>query len=186
MLVKRIFRFLKGTADKGLVYRQTKESPSNLQCFSDSDFAGDQPTGRSTSGMVCMLSGAAISWRSQRQTTVSISSTEAEIIAASEASQEILWLNGLLKGLVTLEKPELYLDNESAVKLSHNPKYEYHKRTKHIKLKHLFVRECVINGELLVKQVPTTKQLADMLTKPLFGPRLEELSEKIGLKRISK
>lgn len=84
-----------------------------------------------------------------------------------------------------LEKTELYLNNESAIKLSHNPRYEYHNRTKHIKVKHLFVRECVINGELLVKQVTSINQLADMLTKPLFGPRLEELSKKIGLKRIS-
>lgn len=184
MLVKRILRYLKGTADKGLVYKQSNESHQMLLCYSDSDFAGDQATCRSTSGMVCLLSGAAISWRSHRQTVVSISSTEAEIIAASETAQEILWLNSLMKGLVDLKKPILYLDNESAIKLSHNPKYEYHKRTKHIKLKHLFVRECVINGELEVKQVPSVRQLADMLTKPLFGPRLEVLSGQIGLKRI--
>ena len=109
----------------------------------------------------------------------------AEIVAASETSQEILWLNSLFKDLVDLEKPILYLDNESAIKLSHNPKYEYHKRTKHIKLKHLFVRECVSNGELLVKQVPSVRQLADMLTKPLYSPRLEILSAQIGLKRIT-
>ncbi|CAB3239947.1 unnamed protein product [Arctia plantaginis] len=85
----------------------------------------------------------------------------------------------------------LDLDNESAIKLSHNPKYEYHRRTKHIKFedgkkrkKHLFMREYANNSELEVKQVPSVRQLADMLTNPLFGPRLEELSEKIGLKRI--
>lgn len=184
MLVKRIFRYLKGTIDKGLVYKQSNESLQKLLCYSDSDLAGDQATGRSTTGMVCLFSGAAISWKSQRQTVVSISSTEAEIIAASETAQEMLWLNSLMKGLVDLKKPILYLDNESAIKLSHNPKYEYHKRTKHIKLKNLFVRECVINGELEVKQVPSVRQLADMLTKPLFGPRLEVLSGQIGLKRI--
>ncbi|KAI5651528.1 DHHC palmitoyltransferase domain-containing protein [Phthorimaea operculella] len=64
--VKRIFRYLKGTVEKGLVYCQT--SPQHMICYSDSDFAGDIPTGRSTSGMVCLLSGAAISWRSARQT----------------------------------------------------------------------------------------------------------------------
>lgn len=184
VLVKRIFRYLKGTLNNGLTF--TAKSPPHLVCYSDADLAGDQTTGRSTSGYVCMYSGAALSWRSQRQGTVSISSAEAEIMAASETAQEILWLNALLKDIISLEKPVLYLDNESAVKLSHNPKYEYHKRTKHIKLKHLFVRECVTNGELLVKQVPSTTQLADMLTKPLYGPRLEDLSGKIGLKRISK
>lgn len=185
ILVKRILRYLKGTADKGLVYRHTMEIPKGLVCYSDSDLGGDPETGRSTSGMVCLLSGAAISWRSHRQTMVSISSTEAEIIAASETAQELVWLNSLLKDLAELQKPVLYLDNESAIKLSHNPKYEFHKRTKHIKLKHLFVRECVTNGELEVKQVPSSRQLADMLTKPLYGPRLEDLSGRIGLKRIN-
>lgn len=136
--------------------------------------------------MVCILSGAAISWRSQRQAVVSLSSTEAEIIAASETAQEIMWLNSMMKDIANIDKPVLYLDNESAVKLSHNPKYEYHKRTKHIKLKHLFVRECVANGELEVKQVPSARQLADMFTKPLYGPKLEELSCEIGLNRITK
>lgn len=185
LLVKRIFRYLKGTTDKGLIYERTENDQPKLTCFSDADLAGDQLTGRSTTGMVCLLAGAAISWRSQRQGIVSLSSTEAETVAASETAQEILWLSSLLKSLQNLEKPILYLDNESAIKLSHNPKYEYHRRTKHIKLKHLFVRECVTNGELEVKQVPSERQLADMLTKPLFGPRLEILSGQIGLKRIS-
>lgn len=182
-LVKRILRYLKGTSDTGLTY--TKDSSENLICYSDSDYAGDQSTGRSTSGMVCLLAGAAISWRSQRQSVVSISSTEAETIAASEASQELIWLNSLLKDLMKLNKPVLYLDNESAIKLSENPKYEYHKRTKHIKIKHFFVRECVANGELEVKQVSSELQLADMLTKPLYGPKLQDLSKRVGLNRIS-
>lgn len=183
MLVKRIFRFLKGTQNNGLTY--TKQLPSYLVCYSDSDHAGDQTTGRSTSGMVCLFSGAAISWRSQKQTTVSISSTEAEVIAASEAVQEIIWLNRLLGNLYkNTEKPVLNLDNESAIKLAKNPQYEYHKRTKHIKLKHFFVRECVCNGDLNIQHVPSELQLADMLTKPLFGPRLQVLSSRMGLKNL--
>lgn len=182
-LVKRIFRYLKGTQCNGLCY--TKTASLRLNCYSDADHAGDESTARSTSGMVCMLSGAAISWRSQLQPTVSISSTEAEIIAASETAQEIIWLKLLLDGMVKSQNPVLYLDNESAIKLAHNPKFEYHKRTKHIKLKHFFVRECVNNNEFDVTHVESNRQLADMLTKPLFGPRLTDLSIQIGLKNLS-
>lgn len=184
MLVKRIFRYLKRTQDKGLIF--TKKSTPQLVCYSDADHGGDQSTGRSTSGVVCLFSGAAISWRSQKQTTVSISSTEADVIAASEAAQEILWLNQLFNDLTKTEKPVLNIDNKSAVFLAHNPKYEYHKRTKHIKIKHFFVRECVSNEEFSVKQVPGEVQLADLFTKPLFGPRLKELSSRMGLKNLTK
>lgn len=183
MLVKRIFRYLKGTQHNGLTF--TKKSPPQLICYSDADHGGDQDNGRSTTGIVCIFSGAAISWRSQKQPTVAISSTEAELIAASECASEILWLNRLLNNLMETEKPILNLDSQSAVKLAHNPKYEYHKRTKHIKLKHFFVRECVNNGDFIVKHVSSELQLADMLTKPLYGPRLQDLSYKTGLKNLS-
>lgn len=183
LLIKRIFRYLKGTLEQGLTF--TNKSPPRMVCFSDADHGGDQTTGKSTSGIVCIFSGAAISWRSQKQPTVSLSSMEAEIIAASESAQEILWLNRLLDDLLKTEKPILNLDNESAVYLAHNPKYEYHKRTKHIKLKHFFIRECVSNGDFIVEQVASEDQLADMLTKPLYGPRLKVLSSRIGLKNLS-
>lgn len=71
------------------------------------------------------------------------------------------------------------------MKLSRNPKYEYHKRTKHIKLKHFFIKECVTNREVVPKQVSSEAQLADMMTKPLFGPRLLDLCTKIGLKNLT-
>lgn len=184
MRVKRIFRYLKGTIDKGLVFAKSRDK--KLICFSDADFGGDSSTGHSTSGMVFLFSGP-IMWKSQKQPTVAISSTEAELVALTETAREALWLKELLKEIVGVtEKPTIYVDNESAIKLSENPPYEFHKRTKHIKIKNFFIRECLQNGDFILKQVSTDLQLADMFTKPLFGPRLTMLSRRIGLQDLSK
>ena len=100
-------------------------------CYSDTDYAGDTSSSRSTTGVVCIYSGGAISWLSQRQSSVAISITEAEIVAASEAAREVVWLKRLLNELVALDGvPEIQIDNEAAIRLAQNP--EYHRRTKHI------------------------------------------------------
>ena len=84
-----------------------------------------------------IYAGGAISWCSQRQAIVATSTTEAEIVAASEAAKEVIWFSRLLQGIVNLkEVPILQVDNRAAVKLSHNP--EYHRRIKHIEMKHFF------------------------------------------------
>jgi len=177
--VKRIFRYLQGTTDHGLVYRPGYK-PGVIENYSDADHGGDFQTGRSTTGVVCLHAGAAISWLSQRQSSVAISTTEAEIVAASEAAREVVWLRRLMETMIPMNHvPELYVDNEAAVKLAHNP--EFHRRTKHIRIRHFYVRERVSDGELEVKRVPTEFQLADMMTKPLHKPRLNALCDRIGL-----
>lgn len=177
--VKRIFRYLRGTMDFGIVYKAQVDKNS-FMCYSDADHAGDKSSGRSTTGVVCIYSGGAVSWLSQRQVSVAISTTEAEIVAASEAAREVIWLKRLLNDIVRLDDvPEICIDNEAAIRLAQNP--ECHRRTKHIQTRHFFVREMVTNGELGVKSVTTELQVADAFTKPLHGPRLQQLMSKMGL-----
>ncbi|GFS54007.1 retrovirus-related Pol polyprotein from transposon TNT 1-94 [Trichonephila clavipes] len=177
--VKRVFRYIAGTVGYGITYHAT-ETKGVLHCYSDSDFGGCTKTSRSTSGYVMIYTGGAISWRSQRQAIVATSTTEAEVIAASEAAKEVIWLCRLIQSIVNLrEIPTLQVDNRAAVKLSHNP--EYHRRTKHIEIKHFFVREKVLEGKLNVKQVSTEKQVSDILTKPLMKSRLLTLCNQMGL-----
>ena len=127
-----------------------------------------------------MYSGGAISWLSQRQTSVAISTTEAEVLAASEAAREVVWLNRLLSDIAGYsEVPEIQVDNEAAIRLAQNP--EHHRRTKHILTRHFFVREKVIEEELSVKKVTTELQVADALTKCVYRPRLKLLMVKMGL-----
>jgi len=105
---------------------------------------------------------------------------KAEVVAASEAAREVVWLKRLLNETVGLDEiPEIQIDNEATIRLAQNP--EYHRRTKHIQTRHFFVREKVAEGEIGVKSVPTEFQVADALTKALHGPRLQQLMNKMGL-----
>jgi len=128
-----------------------------------------------------MYAEGIITWLSQRQATVATSTTEAEIIAATEAVKEVIWLKILYKSLnITLiDVPVLQVDNSAAVKLAQNP--ELHRRTKHIDLKYLFIRENVTDGTNDIAQISTNNQLADIMTKPLDKVRLKYLCDCMGL-----
>ncbi|KAG5868268.1 hypothetical protein JTB14_028507 [Gonioctena quinquepunctata] len=179
--VKRILRYLKGLTDLGIIYKPGAKEESKT--FSGTDHGGDDTTGRSTTGVLSMYADGAISWYSQRQTSVAISTTEAEIVAASEATREIVWLKRLFEEIIVLRAvPTLMVDNEAAMKLAENP--EYHRRTKHIHIRHFFVRELVLDSSIQVKKVSSEDQLADIMTKPLFKPRLQMLRNAMGLTRI--
>lgn len=176
--VKRIFRYLQGTSSYGIIYRS--DCKGYLKGFSDADHGGDESTGRSTTGVVCTYANGAISWMSQRQTSVAISTTEAEVVAASEGARELIWLKRLLDDIGVLkETPELMVDNEAAIKLAQNP--EYHRRTKHIRIRHFYVRELVTEGSIKVTKISTEFQVADIMTKPLFKPRYQDLCKCMNL-----
>lgn len=178
--IKRVLRYISGTINQGIMY-QCNPRKRILECYSDADYGGCTNTGRSTTGIVIIHAGGAISWLSQRQAMVATSTTEAEIVAANEGSKEIIWLKRLFEGILSLkEVPILQVDNSAAVRLAQNP--EFHRRTKHIAMKHFFIRERVLAGDLAVQQIPTEVQIADIMTKPLPGTRLRTLCNKMGLK----
>jgi len=109
--------------------------------------------------------------------------TEAEIVAANEAAKDAVWLKRLFSELTNLnDVPVLKCDNIGAVKLAKNP--EFHKRSKHIDTRYLWIRERYINGELNIEHVSGNKQIADILTKPLPKPRFEELRSSMGLTEL--
>ncbi|XP_073821575.1 uncharacterized protein [Musca autumnalis] len=142
--LKRVLRYIAGTLDYGIIYKTN--GLKKLECYSDADYGGCMSTGRSTTGVVACYAGSPISWISQIQPTVSTSTTEAEIIAASEAAKELMWLKSLYNDLINYnEVPVIHIDNTAAIRLSQNP--EFHKRTKHIYLKHFFIREKRIAAE---------------------------------------
>ncbi|KAG5867496.1 Retrovirus-related Pol polyprotein from transposon TNT 1-94, partial [Gonioctena quinquepunctata] len=137
--VKRVSRYIAGTLDLGIIYRPNFKR-GTLECYSDADFGGCTKTGRSTSGVIMIHAGGAISWLSQRQAMVATSTTEAEIVAANEATKEIIWLSRLFEGIIGLKHvPILQVDNSAAVRLAQNP--EFHRRTKHISIKYFFIEK---------------------------------------------
>ena len=140
---------------------------TELDAYVDASFAGDVDTRRSTTGYVFKISGGPVSWQSRMQTSVALSSMEAEYMAASAATQEAMWLNRLLYqlGFRTPRPTVLYEDNKAAILFADHP--GDHRRSKHIDTRKYFVRDAVLNGDVQLVYVPTTKQIADGLTKPL-------------------
>nr|QBH67614.1 hypothetical protein UEMT_2080 [Ustilago esculenta] len=171
---KHLLRYLKGTANYGLLF--TKKGTSfppeedwgpHLQTYSDADFGGDTATRKSTSGIANTINGMPYSWLSKRQPLVVTSTTYAEYITMAEACKEITWSRQLLAELsFEIHKPTpLYVDNQAAIYLSKDPKD--HQRNKHINIKYHFIREKQLDGTIIVTNIPTSRQLADSLTKPL-------------------
>jgi len=183
--VKRIFRYLKGTKNLGIMYTNS-EGKFNLVGFSDSDYAGDKDTRRSTTGYLFELANGPVTWCSKRQNTVSLSTTEAEFIAASEAAREAIWLRKLLSDVghpCAMPSP-LYVDNQSAIRLTKNP--EFHRRTKHIDVRHHFIREKYESEEISVDYICSKDQKADLLTKPIAHDHFQELRAKMNVTNVPK
>ena len=178
--VKRILRYLQGTRNYGLVF--VGGDKDVLLGYSDSDWAGDIVTRRSTSGYVFQLGQSTISWCSKRQQTVAKSSTEAEYVALSIASQEVIWLRRLLSDLKVdmSAATEMMEDNRGAIDLSKNPKN--HGRTKHIDVSYHFTRERIASKEIKVNYVPSAANLADVMTKPLPRVPFENFRDGLGVR----
>ena len=182
-MVKRIIRYVKGTTTFGLCYKSNVNLC--LSVFSDSDYAGDSETRRSTSGHVFMLGVSTVSWQAQRQPIVTLSSTEAEYISACETIKGLIWIDRLVKEICTNTtggQPTLYVDNQSAIRLVKNP--EFHKRTKHIDVRYHFIREKFEENLFRLQYVETEEQYADIFTKPLPKDRFEKLRQKLSVLKL--
>ena len=180
--IKRVFRYIRGTLNYGLVYRSSESC--KLYGYSDSDWAGCVESRKSTSGHIFLLGNCTVSWRSKKQSVVALSSTEAEYVALCAASQEAVWMRRLLKdvGQGQSEATVIYEDNQGALALSHNPKH--HPRTKHIDVKFHYIRETVEKKLVSVQYIPTADMTADTLTKGLAKPKFEKFREAMGVSDV--
>ena len=183
--VKHILRYVKGTLNLGCVYEK-KEGSLELIGYSDSDLAGDTNDKKSTSGLIFFLGSNPISWCSQKQKVVALSSYEAEYIAACAAACQGVWLGRLLEDLLKTEvkKVVLKIDNQSAIALSKNS--VHHERSKHIDTRFHYIRDCVESGMIEIQHVCTEDQHADILTKSLARMKFLEMRERIGVRIISR
>jgi len=161
--VKRIFRYLAGTRSLQLTYGGERH---NLLGYTDADGA-TQEHRCAISGYAFIIDGGAISWASRKQELITLSTVEAEYIAATHAAKEAIWLCKLIGKLFpSLLLPiTLYCDNQSALKLA--PDDNYRARTKHIDLRYHFIRHVVANGVLCLVYCPTEDMAANILTKAL-------------------
>lgn len=176
----RVMKYLATTAEHSLVFRKTNAGPM-LSAFSDSDYANDEGPRRSTTGSVVMFNGGCVFWRSKRQPIVSVSSTEAEMIALTATALELEWLKRVLNEDMRYATglPLIFCDNESTIKLAQNPIASA--RTRHIDVRHRKIQQFIEDEHMQLKWVSTSKQLADILTKSLPRSEFEGLRDAIGV-----
>jgi hypothetical protein len=185
--LKHVLRYLKGTMDYKLTYGGTTDKSQSLHFhgFCDSDWGSNVDDRRSVTGYVFMLGGGAVSWQSKKQPTVALSSVEAEYMAATQATREAMWWRKLLHELGIQSSPTIIIirsDSQGSIALSKNP--EHHARSKHIDIRHHFVREQVAAGVVALQYVPTQEMLADVLTKPLSRDQHVKLVHEMGVHSV--
>ena len=180
--VKRIMRYLKGTLEDGIEF---KTQNHEVKAFCDADYGANVDNRKSVSGSVITRSGGAILWNSRLQRSVAQSTTEAEYVAIAEVVKDIAWLHTMLQELqIDHEVPiKVFSDNQGAIKLVHNP--VFHRRTKHIDIRHHYIRDEQENGLIQLDYIRTDEQPADMMTKSLCSPSLEKCKTRIGLSKQS-
>ena len=187
-----VLRYLSGTSDLGIMFGVSSEesmdakvsfgspvsSSQPMTGYSDANWGSDLKDRRSVSGAVVRLWGSPVSWISRRQNTVALSSTEAEYMAIGVVTQEVLWFRMWLREVLglTITVP-IYCDNVSAISMtSHETD---HQRTKHIDIRHHFVRDHVVKMDIEMRWITTKDQEADILTKMLPTSRFEDLRDRL-------
>ncbi|XP_075088123.1 secreted RxLR effector protein 161-like [Nicotiana tabacum] len=162
MAAKKVMRYLQRTKDFMLVYKKVDDL--DLLVYSDSDFAGCQDTMKSTSRYIFMLSGGAISWKSEKQSITTTSTMEAEFIACFETASHAVWMKNFLTKLQILDfisKPVIiFCDNSAAVFFPKNNKRT--RSSKHASLKFLKVRDMVKEGDICIDHISTDSMLVDL------------------------
>jgi hypothetical protein len=159
---EHVLSYLSRTSSLGLTYSREH---MRLRGFADASWE----TANSTSGWVVLWQCAALTWGSRKQKSIALSTCEAEIIALSEATKDVVYLRKLVNGLDAREPDptSLSTDSQSARDVSYNP--EHHDRMKHVQRRHFFVRDMVESFELVVPYVPTKENPADFFTKPMHN-----------------
>ena len=172
-------RYVASTSGQGILIQGSDKL--TLQAFSDSDWASCPNSRRSITGYILLLGGSPIAWKSKKQSTVSKSSSEAEYRAMSSAASEVAWVVRLLADLQihSLQPVTLHCDNQSAIHIAKNP--IFHERTKHIEVDCHFTRDKVLEGLIQLTYLPTSSQLADVLTKILPSSQHNTLISKLGM-----
>ncbi|GJS33623.1 hypothetical protein Tco_0532005 [Tanacetum coccineum] len=180
-VVKRIFRYLKGKPKLGLWYPRV--SSFDLEAYSDSDYAGANLDRKSTTGGCQFLGRRLISWQCKKQTIMATSTTEAEYVATANCCGQVLWIqNQMLDYGFNFMNTKIYIDNESTICIVKNP--VFHSKTKHIEIRHHFIRDAYEKKLIQVLKIHTDDNVADLLTKAFDVSRFNFLIVNIGMMNL--
>nr|GEV27266.1 putative ribonuclease H-like domain-containing protein [Tanacetum cinerariifolium] len=169
LVVKRIFRYLKGKLTLGLWY--PRDSPFELVDYTDSDYDGATQHRKSTTGGCQFWGNRLISWQCKKQTVVATSTTEAEYVTAASCCGQVLWIqNQLLDYGYNFMNIEIHINNTSTICIIENP--VQHSKTEHIKIRHHFIRDCNTKKLILMVKIHVDYNVADLLTKGFDARRI--------------
>jgi hypothetical protein len=161
---------LKGSKDFGITIRKTPIEDLKFESYVDASWASCQITGKSTTGYLILWNDNLISWQSKKQSTISLSSTEAEYIAITEVTKELIWLKMVTETALNFSIPSpspIYEDNQAAILLANNESNHSAFKTKHMNLRYHFVLSEIISNNLSLIYKKTQGMLADFLTKSI-------------------
>ena len=162
---RHVLRYLKRTCDFGITFGKTPELI--LSGFSDADWGQNKVDRRSVSGYTFLLGGGIVSWSSKKQSTVALSTMEAEYVALAHATKEAIWFRSLLGELGLLPDGPTLLTTDNLAAISFAQDHQFHARSKHIDIRHYFVRERVLDSTIRITHCSSEDNCADILTKPL-------------------
>nr|GEZ64686.1 putative ribonuclease H-like domain-containing protein [Tanacetum cinerariifolium] len=146
----------------------------------DSDYAGSHGDKKSTTGGCQSLGRMLISWQCKKQIVVATSSTEAKYVAAARCCGQVLWIqNQMLDYGFNFMNTMIFIDNQSTICIVKN--LVFHQRTKHIEIRHHFIRDAYEKNLIQVVKIHTDENVADLLTKAFDGPRFHYLIVQIGM-----
>jgi hypothetical protein len=176
---KHVMRYLKGMLDFGLCYNG--DHYFILGGYTDSDYARSVTDRKSTSGCCSSLGSAMTSWQSRKQSSISLTATEAEYIPACSTSFEAIWLWKFLTGLFDLEMESsvILCDNQSCIKMTENP--VFHDKSKNIEIWYPYIPDMVQRGVVNLQYVGTYEKVSNVLTKPLSRVKFEYFRDKLGI-----
>ncbi|KAH9764942.1 retrovirus-related pol polyprotein from transposon RE1 [Citrus sinensis] len=181
--VMRILRYLKTNPGKGILFSKNKDY-SNIEVYTDADWAGSVSDRRSTSGYFTFVGGNLVTWRSKKQHVVARSSAEAEYRGMALEICEGLWISFILNdlGYPSQQPIQLYCDNKAARDIAHNP--VQHDRTKHVEVDRFFIKEKLDEKILELPKIRSEDQLADILTKAISSRAFTKFLDKLGMQDI--
>ncbi|GJX99009.1 hypothetical protein Tco_0356028 [Tanacetum coccineum] len=181
--VKNILKYLRNTKDMFLVYGGDMKRELMVSCYTDAGYPTDADDLKSQTRYVFVLNGGAVDWKSIKQSISATSSTDAEYIAAFDASKEAVWIHKFIYGLnvvPTIKEPiTMYCDNTRAIAIAND--HGVTKGARHFRAKVHYLRETIELGDVRIEKVDTYDNLADPFTKALAFPKHSELTRKIGL-----
>ena len=181
--IGRVLGYLKRTKSFSLHY---SDYPATLEAYSDASWITSANDNKSTSGWIFTLGGGTVSWASKKQTCISHSTMESEFIALAVAGKEAEWLRNLLLDIELWPQPmlaiSLYCDSAATMSKAYSDIYS--KKSRHISIRHDYIRELISNGVITITYVKSANNLADPLTKGLPKDLVSITTKRIGLKSL--